>query len=199
MSMNNVAGSYTDLGRHATALQLYEQTLALQKAKLGPDHCGTLWSMWGVAYNLVKLDRGAEALPVIDEFIRHTTSKTNAPRLLPCIMDLRLRHFEQIGDAAGCRQTGELWENLKRTDPDSCYTAARMRAVTAAVLRATDASPEAGKQVDAEADRAVDWLKQALAAGYENRSRVKQEKDFAALRDRADFVKLVKMLEDPRD
>ena len=33
------------------------------------------------------------------------------------------------------------------------------------------------------------WLKQAVAAGY-NTADVKQDKDLAALRDRADFTKL---------
>ena len=37
-SMNNLALSYSDLGRHADALKLREETLALRKAKLGPDH-----------------------------------------------------------------------------------------------------------------------------------------------------------------
>ena len=34
--MNNLAVSYTNLGRHAEALSLREETLPLQKAKLGP-------------------------------------------------------------------------------------------------------------------------------------------------------------------
>ncbi len=44
-SMNNLANSYSDLGRHAEALKLREETLALRKAKLGPDHPDTLASM----------------------------------------------------------------------------------------------------------------------------------------------------------
>jgi hypothetical protein len=197
--MNTVACSYADLGRHADALELFEQTLALQKAKLGPDHRATLLSMWGVAHNLVKLNRGAEAVPVIDECVRHATSKLVSPRLVPCMMGLRLRHFEKTQDAAGCRQTAELWENLKRTDADSLYNAARMRAVTAAVQRAADKSSEGGRQADAEAERAMTWLTQALAAGYKNAAHMKQDKDLEALRSRADFTKLVTTLEGVRD
>src|SRR5262249_52423573 len=99
----------------------------------------------------------------------------------------------------GCRQTAEMWENLKRTDADSLYHAARMRAVTAAVFRAADKSPTGGKQADAEADRAIVWLKQAVAAGYKNAAHMNQDKDLAALRDRADFMKLVTMVEGIRD
>ena len=36
--MHNLAISYAALGRHAEALKLCEETLALMKAKLGPDH-----------------------------------------------------------------------------------------------------------------------------------------------------------------
>jgi serine/threonine protein kinase/tetratricopeptide (TPR) repeat protein len=194
MSMNNVAWSYAALGRHADALKLYEETLALQKARLGPDHPDTLGSMWGVAHNLVKLNRGAEALPVIDQCLQHATARIVGPRLLTCVIYLRLRYFEKARDAAGCRQTAEMWENLQRTDADSLYHAARLRAVTAAVLCAADTSPEARKQGEAEADRAMAWLKQAVVAGYKNAAHMKQDRDLDALRGRADFTKLVTVL-----
>ena len=47
--MNNLANSYAALGRHAEALKLREETLALMKAKLGPDHPDTLTSMNNLA------------------------------------------------------------------------------------------------------------------------------------------------------
>ena len=68
---------------------------------------------------------------------------------------LRLRHFEKARDAAGCRQTAQMWEKLKRTDTDSLYNSTRMRAVTAAVFRTADKCPDGGKQADAEARTAV--------------------------------------------
>ena len=40
--MHNLANSYDALGRHADALKLHEETLALSKTKLGPDHPETL-------------------------------------------------------------------------------------------------------------------------------------------------------------
>jgi hypothetical protein len=49
--MMNLAVSYVDLGRHADAVKLQEETLALQKAKLGPDHPDTLTSMNNLAYS----------------------------------------------------------------------------------------------------------------------------------------------------
>jgi hypothetical protein len=198
-TMNNLAIRYAALGRHADAVKLYGKTLALQKARLGPDHPDALCSMWGVAHNLVKLGRGSEALPVIDECVRRAAGKVPQPRLLPGVLDLRLRHFEKMKDAADCRQTAEMWEDLKRTDADSLYQAARMRAITAAVLRQAEKSPEGRQRADAEADRAVAWLKQAIAAGYKNAAHVKQDKGLDALRDRADLTKLVTRLEGTRD
>jgi hypothetical protein len=110
-------------------------------------------------------------------------------------MDLRLRHFEKSRDAAGCRQTAAMWENLKRADGNSLYRAACIRAVTAAVLRAAEPSGEGGRQADTEADQAMAWLKQAVAAGFNNAAHLKQDRDLDALRGRADFLKLVTTLE----
>jgi eukaryotic-like serine/threonine-protein kinase len=195
-SMHNLAKSYHAVGRHADALKLREETLALRQLKLGPGHRETLRSMAALAESLVTLGRGSEAVPIIDECFRRAASKPCCQRdLLPAVMDVRLRHFEKTGDAAGCRQTAEMWENLKRTDADSLYNAARMRAVTAAVLRAADKSPAGGQQADAEADRAMVSLRQAVAAGYKNAAQAKQDKDLDALRDRGDFTKLVTALE----
>jgi serine/threonine protein kinase len=195
MCSNNVAWSYTALGRHADAVKLYEKTLARQKARLGPNHPDTLSSMWGLAASLVKLGRSATALPVIDECMRRAAATTVEPELLPNLIELRMRHFETARDAAGCRQTAEMWETLKRSDIDSLYKAACLRAVSAAVFRAAGTSAASAQQADAEADLALAWLKQAVAAGYKDAAHVKQDGDLAALRDRADFTKLVTMLQ----
>ena len=59
--------SYNALGRHAEALKLHEQTLALMKAKLGPDHPDTLRSMNNLATSYYSLGRHAEALKLHEE------------------------------------------------------------------------------------------------------------------------------------
>ena len=58
---DNLANSIA-LGRHAEALKLHEETLALRKAKLGPDHPDTLLSMNNLANSYAALGRHAEAL-----------------------------------------------------------------------------------------------------------------------------------------
>jgi hypothetical protein len=107
------------------------------------------------------------------------------------LIALRLRHFEKQKDAAGCRLTAERWEELLHADAGSLYDAACYRAVSAAVLRAADKSPEGVKQADAEANRAMDWLRQAVATGWSNPAHLAKDHDLDALRDRADFKKLV--------
>src|SRR5439155_4078489 len=47
----------------------------------------------------------------------------------------------------------------------------------------------------AEADRAMAWLQQAIAAGYMDAAHMKKDKDLDALRDREDFKKLLTELE----
>jgi serine/threonine protein kinase len=183
-SMIALAETYAFLGRHEDAVKLLGETLALQKTKLGPDHPDTLYSMGRMAEQLVKLDRGSEAVPVIDDCVRREIGKNVHPQLLSRMILLRLRHFEKMKDPVGCRRTAEMWEELNRTDAGSLYDAACIRAVTAAVLTGTD-------QADAEAERAMAWLKKAVAAGWKNAAHMLKDKDLDALRDREDFKKLL--------
>jgi tetratricopeptide (TPR) repeat protein len=65
--MNNLAFSCAVLGRNAEALKLFEETLALRSARLGPDHPDTLTSMYGLAVSYRLLGRHAEALKLHEE------------------------------------------------------------------------------------------------------------------------------------
>jgi len=151
--------------------------------------------MWGLARSLVSADRAAEAPPIVDECLRLAAGKVVHPGLVPGMIHIRLRHFAKINDAAGCRATAEMWEGLKRADAASLYNAACNRAVTAAVIRAGDPSDGAAKDAADEADRAMDWLKQAVAAGCKNAAHIKQDTDLDTLRTREDFKQLIAELE----
>jgi serine/threonine protein kinase len=190
-SMMNLAGSYADLGRYTDALKLHQETLTLRKVKLGPDDANTLMSMWGVAECLVHLERGAEAVPIIDDCVQRAIHKVLDPRLLPSVMDLRLRHVQKTKDPVGCRQTAEMWEQLNRADAAGLYRAARMRAVTAGVFRAAEPSPAGSKQSDAEAEQAMAWLRKAVAAGFRDAGQMAKDSDLDTLRERGDFKKLM--------
>jgi len=190
-SMNNLATSYEKLSRHAEAHQLYEETLALRKAKLGPDHPDTHEAMWLVASGLVSLDRHAEALPIIDEFLRRAADTIVDRDLIQSMMNLRLRPFEKIGDAVGCLESADKWEGLKRSDAASLYDSACFRSICAAVIRDTDATPAGQVKAKDQADHAMAWLKQAVAAGFNDAAHIEKDKDLDALRDREDFRKLL--------
>jgi serine/threonine protein kinase len=198
-SMSILATCYRCLGRHDEALRLTEKALALQKEKLGSDHPDTLLSMHNLA--CIRFARGdhTEALKLYDETLALRKAKIGAgnPDILKSIREmagLRLHHFEKTKDADGCRAMAEMCEKLQLTDPAGCYDVARFWAVTAAILRARGKSAEA-KQADAEADRAMDWLKKAVAAGDKNVAKLNQNKALDTLRDREDFRKLVAELE----
>jgi hypothetical protein len=89
----------------------------------------------------------------------------------------------------------EMFEKLKPTDASSQYNIACLRAIAAAVTRAGDKSETAAKDAAAEADRAMAWLKQAVAAGFRDVNLMKTDKDLDALRERKDFQKLLADLE----
>jgi serine/threonine protein kinase/tetratricopeptide (TPR) repeat protein len=180
-----------DQGQHADALKLHEEALALSKVKIGLDHPRTLGCMNTLAANYLTVGRHADALKLLDESLKRVAGKDLYPEVTEQVMHVRLRYFKETKDAAGCRATAEMWENLKRTDSDSLYEAACMRAVTAAVIRASDKSAAGVRDAAAEADRAMAWLKQAVAAGYKDAAHLKEDKDLDALRDREDFRKLL--------
>jgi tetratricopeptide (TPR) repeat protein len=190
-SMHNLANAYGFLGDNENGLKFHAETLALRKTRLGADHPDTLSSMWGVAKKLVQLDRGAEALPIIDEGLQRAEGRNVHPTLVTGLMTLRIEHLEKAKDLAECRATAEMWEKMRRTGPNDLYNAACFRAVTAKVLRATNPSSEAARQADVEDDRAMAWLRQAVAAGYRDVAKLNQDSDFDGLRGRADFRALL--------
>jgi tetratricopeptide (TPR) repeat protein/tRNA A-37 threonylcarbamoyl transferase component Bud32 len=188
-SMTNLAVGYSTLGRHADALRLRQDALELLKAKREADDPDVLETTWGIADNLFNLNRGAEAIPLIDDCVRRAAGKDVDAQMIPQLVEVRLRHFESLKDANGCRQSAELWESLNRADSRSLYQAARFRAVTASVERTT---PEAA---DAEAVRAVEWLTKAVAAGYKDAGQLKTDKDFESIRGRQDFQNILRRME----
>src|SRR5262249_21745461 len=111
-SMYNLATGYAGLRRFPEAVKLHQEALALRQTHPGPDHPDTLESMWGVAGALMNDGRRAEAVPIIDECVRLAAGKVVDPGLIPGVVELRLRHFQEARDAAGCRATAELWEKL---------------------------------------------------------------------------------------
>jgi serine/threonine-protein kinase len=181
----------------AEALKLCDEVLALPNAKPGPDDVTRLTTMTDAAECLFHLEREAEALAMIDNCLNWAPGTDRIGNVDALATQVRFRHFEKAKDAAGCRATCEKWEKLKRTDEVSLLFAACMRAVTAAVVREDSKTPESEvtRLCKEEADRAIAWLKQAVAAGWNDAATIKLDKDFDALREREDFKRLITELE----
>jgi tetratricopeptide (TPR) repeat protein len=191
-SMSHLAGAYRLTHKPDLALPLFEEALRLRKAKQGPDHADTLSSMSDLAQSLVQLDRGPEALPIIDECLQRAAGRAVDPELLVRTFEHRLRYFGKIKDGAGCRATAEMWDKLHRTDADSLYNAACYRAVAATVIMQEKASiADATRLANEQAERAMTWLKQSVAAGYSNGAHLAKDEDLDVLRGREDFKKLL--------
>jgi len=123
-------------------------------------------------------------------FVRRRAFQMQRPRLIPLGRPINQRTlFENVPLGEG----GFAGRNL--VDHAESAIAACFRAVTAAVIRADDQSEDAAKDAAAEADRAMDWLKQAVAAGFKNAAHMKQDTDLEALRTREDFKQLIAELE----
>jgi serine/threonine protein kinase/tetratricopeptide (TPR) repeat protein len=180
-------------GKHTEAEPYYREALEMKRKQFPPNHPQTFWSLGSMARLLIASDRGDEAIPFIDECVQVGEKAAMQPS--SALFDFRLRYFQKRQDAAGCRASSEMWERMNRTDAAFLYNAACFRGVTAAVLRETDRSPEAATIAAAEADRAMDWLRKAVDAGYTDAGHMKQDKDLDALREREDFKKLVAELE----
>jgi hypothetical protein len=87
VSAQNLAVSYSNLGRHAEALKLDEQTLALCKTRVGHDHPQTLVVMEYLAIDYQNLDRNVEALKLREERLALTRAKfgPDDPATLNCM------------------------------------------------------------------------------------------------------------------
>jgi tetratricopeptide (TPR) repeat protein len=103
--MSNLAASYTYLGRYADAIKLHEETLALRKVKLGPDHPDTLVSMNDLALSYAALGRHADALKFLEETLALRKAKLGPdhPDTAATIYDIACVHSRMIpksGDGA---------------------------------------------------------------------------------------------------
>jgi tetratricopeptide (TPR) repeat protein len=178
-------------GRQVEAEPLFSESLDIRLKQLPPGHIDTRWSMHNLAESLIASGRSAEAVPHIDELARIAEGKGVMRDHVSRLISARLRHFQNIKDAVGCRTSAEMWERLNRTGNVDLYRAACYRAVTATVIKATDGSPEGAQRAREEADRAMVWLGKAVAAGYADLGNAGQDEDLASLRTREDFQKLL--------
>jgi serine/threonine protein kinase/tetratricopeptide (TPR) repeat protein len=194
MSMNNLANSYAFLGRYAEAFKLHEETLALRKAKLGPVHPDTLMSVNNLANDFAALGRHAEALKLHEETLTQQTAKLGPdhPDTIMSMNNLAIR-YAALGRHAEAFKLHEETLALRKAKlgpdhPDTLESMYNIACVHAQMI------PK-GTDYAWHADVAMEWLKQAVAAGFNMVAVIKKDTDLNALRDREDFQKLVADLE----
>jgi tetratricopeptide (TPR) repeat protein len=144
-SMNNLAASYEGLGRYAETLKLYEETLALRKAKLGPDHPDTLASMNNLANSYDDLGRPAEALKLREETLALRKAKLGPdhPDTLSSMNNLA-NSYDDLGRRAEALKLYEETLALRKAKlgpdhPDTLSTRRRLAYAYAVLGRYADA------------------------------------------------------------
>jgi tetratricopeptide (TPR) repeat protein len=196
MTKQYLAERYLTLGRKAEALTLFEESLAtLRRIHPAADHQETLVGMWDVARTLLDLNRGAKAMPIIDELVTRAVGKPVDRRLIPTALERRLLYFQSVNDPAGCRATAAMWEKLDRRDPLSLCTAASFWAITAE-MQAKAGGADAARLAKDDADKAMAWLTKAAAAGYRDAAGIQNNEALEVLWERDDFKKLMEKMED---
>jgi tetratricopeptide (TPR) repeat protein len=193
-SMNNLANSYDNLGRHADALKLREETLALRKAKLGPDHPDTLSSMDNLAISYAAVGRHADAFEVFRETLAMRKAKLGPdhPETLNSMNNLA-GSYDALGRHAEALKLIEETLAMRRAKlgpdhPDTLLSVYNIACCHSLWI------PKASDHVK-QADFAMEWLRKAVAAGFKNVDLIRQDSDLDALRDREDFKKLVAEVE----
>jgi tetratricopeptide (TPR) repeat protein len=191
-----LAIAYTEAGRHTAALKLHQEILDRREAKLGPKHPHTILSLWGLAESLIHLRRGDEAAAVIDDGLRRAGGNPAHRLAIKTFIFLDLRRLVARIGPGDRRAWSEDWMTPDPKDPTSLYHAACFRSLLAAVALADPKTPaaDAPRLATAEADQAMDWLRQAVTAGYRNVVHMEKDTDLDALRGREDFQQLLASL-----
>jgi serine/threonine protein kinase/tetratricopeptide (TPR) repeat protein len=190
------------------ALDLYSHASAFQRKLLEKNanntryrsQMGALMSSTGQA--LVSLGRCEEAVGPFQQAISH---QREAVRMAPRAVEYRtrlaghysdlarlhrlLRHPAEAAEAALARQ------KLAPDDPSELYLGACELSLTAALVTSDNPRWSGAKQEDQRryADQAMDSLRRAIKAGYNDVNRLQDDPNLAVLRLREDF----KLITDP--
>jgi eukaryotic-like serine/threonine-protein kinase len=190
----NLARAYAALGRTAKAVTLHEETLALRKTKLGLTHPDTFWSMTNLAAAYASLGRHTDASQLHQETydLQRVQLGPDHPDTLASMNNLALSHAA-LGRLADALELLEAAEALQEAKLEAGHPRTLMMMYNLACVHALmiPGSTDGAKH----GDLAVGWLRKAVAAGFKDVAGLKQDKDLDALRDRADFRKLVSDLE----
>jgi serine/threonine-protein kinase len=210
MSHFNIGSSLKAMGKPAEALKAHEQARTILQ-KLADANPAVTEVQTLLAYTddgrglvLAELGKFAEAFAALDAGLArrqrladtHPTNTLYTSHLATSYASRGSAHVragQPVEAAADLRRALELWAPEKAPDPDAGFERVRALALLAG-LGAVAKSGVTASEAAAFADQALAALRDAIAAGWEQRSLL-DEPDFDALRPRDDFRKLVKELE----
>ncbi len=193
-AMAYLAVSYGQVGRPADALKLNEETLALRKKKLGPDHPVTLSSMANVASGYAAVGRLADAATLGEETLALERAKLGGdnPQTLVCMANLA-NAYSALGRHADALKLLEEALAMQKVKLGAKHPLTRLTTYNIACCHALFV-PKAADRAK-QAGLAMEWLRQAVAAGYQDLAQFKRDTDLDPLRDREDFKVLLAGLE----
>ena len=187
-----LANSYMTLGRPAEGLALFEEVFKGRAAALGPAHPMTLSAAFSLVGHLQQQGRVQDALRIADDTLKAAAGREGDPAVAASVLRMRVLVCDLRGDAAGYRDALARWEESKKSpSPGDLYNRACWNTRLSVLVRAADPSPPGTKQAEADADRAVEYLRKALAAGFRGLARMEKDPDLDSLRGREDFKQLL--------
>jgi eukaryotic-like serine/threonine-protein kinase len=161
--MNNLAAAYDNAGKLDLAMPLLEEALKLQKAKLGPDHPGTLTCMNNLAAAFWKARQLDKSIPLFEEALKRQAAK------------LGRDHFETLATVANLgvnyKDVGRYKEAIPLLE-EAHRAAKKHRALSWVGAPLLDAYTKAGEQ-----SKTADFLAEKLS---ETRKMLPQESPLLA-------------------
>jgi serine/threonine protein kinase/tetratricopeptide (TPR) repeat protein len=199
-------------GKPTEALAAFERAIAIQEKLVKANPNVTYFQLiLADSYNKIgwtlETDNPVEALVAIDRAIAILEKLTEADPSDVRLQSLLAFNLGQAGslqlktgriaDAVGAiRQSVAIYERLPTPKPADRYNSACAHAVLAGIAP----KPHSGltaEEGQAEAERAMQWLRRAVAAGYRNMAILRGDHNLDALRSRDDFQLLMMDLEFP--
>jgi tetratricopeptide (TPR) repeat protein len=157
--MNNLAGCYSALGRHADAVELGQKTLALAKATFGPDHPNTLGYQDTLAHIYKKCGRLSEAVKLYEEVVPLMKAKLGPghPDRLSSMHDL-VECYNALGRYADALKLGQETLELRRAalGPDHPHTPDSMCLLASLLVTCPDTSLQDPKRAVELANEAAE-------------------------------------------
>jgi serine/threonine protein kinase/tetratricopeptide (TPR) repeat protein len=200
---NNLGIVYIDTQRLEEAQKAFAETLTLARQLAAhsptvPDHqmhVASAMHNLAVVANALGDYRGArrwldQALPYHQAALKANPREPTYRQFFSNRLFALVESYAGIGDPTAAVKTAEQLRDLGWNPPVHAYKAACSLGLCAQIVASDDP-----KQARSYADRAMDMLRDAVAKGFRDAARMKQDRFLNALRQREDWRKLLADLE----